>query len=230
MRDHLQLDLGLPLRADLLAPDVRVAVDHGEGLLRPRHPPQPLAHQVQHTVVLFVADMGGLKIQIFTIFYLYFLVLLNSLPLGALSKCFSPSERIPDRSNHDFAEKSSYVWEFTCRSISSDCLLMLAAKEAAKDAGEENNTATTSASDTDFFFTFSGSLLMFSGTFFSDANWDRALEGRPSRNLSFGGTFLLKTALLNGFSFPFHAALVVWPKTLCAGFPAFRCVKYTSHL
>ncbi len=42
---------------------------------------------------------------------------------------------------------------------------------------------------------------MFSGTFFSDAKWDRALEGRPSRNLSFGGTFLLKTALLNGFSY-----------------------------
>ncbi len=51
------------------------------------------------------------------------------------------------------------MWEFTCRSISSDCLLMLAAKEAAKDAGEENNTATTSASDTDgqpllVFFSF----------------------------------------------------------------------------
>ncbi len=130
---------------------------------------------------------------------------------------------------------SSYVWEFTCRSISSDCLLMLAAKEAAKDAGEENNTATTSDTDTDFFFTFSGSLLMFSGLgFLAHFLVTQNGTGRWREDLLatflLGGTFLLKTALLNGFSFPFHAALVVWPKTLCAGFPAFRCVKYTSHL
>ena len=56
---YLKLNLGLPLRTDLLASDICVLVDDGEGvlLLWLHHPAEPLAHQVQSPVGLLVAHM-----------------------------------------------------------------------------------------------------------------------------------------------------------------------------
>ena len=61
VQNDLQLDLGLPLRRDLLALDVGVLVADGEGLLGAHHPAAPLAHQVERAVVLLVADVRNLR-------------------------------------------------------------------------------------------------------------------------------------------------------------------------
>ena len=58
---HSLCYLTLPLGTDLLTLDLGVLVDHGEAGLVARHPPDPLGHDEQHTLVLLVLDVADLE-------------------------------------------------------------------------------------------------------------------------------------------------------------------------